>query len=156
MAVDEIEEPLTAEGVPEMARIKSLWREFLDKVNAKNRALHGVLKDTHPKSCETGTLVLACLGPFHREQVEKPENKKLIEALLEETTGLKLNLVPVLAEEKKTGIVSPPGGGVLKPMGRAKTDLREMGKQEPFVEAVVKLFNGKVVDVKRTRPNNGS
>jgi hypothetical protein len=174
LAVEEIAEPVGAEPAPEMARVKSHWREFLDKVYELNRGLHGVLSDTRPKSFEGGALVLSCKGPFHRDQLDKPENKKLIESLLEEATTLKVNVVPVLSGEGAAPRPAGPAAGarearpaqapqdeVLKPLepagGKSKAEMKELEKQEPFVAAVVKLFDGKVVDVKKTtRPGNGN
>jgi len=151
LAVEEIEDPLEAEKDPEMAKLKSQWREFLEKVGTQKKSLEGVLTDTRPKSLEEGTLVLVCKGPFHHEQLSNPENKKLVEQVLKDFLGRPVTLVPVLAE----GDVSPTKPSPLRSprsFSASKMDPKELEKEEPIVAAVTKLFNGVVVEVKRNTP----
>jgi len=156
LAVEEIVEG-GADAPPELAKVKSMWRDILDKTYALNRALQGVLADTKPRSYENGTLILACKSPFHREQAEKAENRKNIERIIEEVTGLKVHLAPVLADAKAAPKKKESAKDeVLKPMGKTGPEVDEAMK-DPWVERVVKTFNGKVVDVKKTsRPQNGN
>jgi hypothetical protein len=153
LAVDEIEDPQENEKNPEMAKLKSQWREILEKVGSQKKALQGILMDTRPKKLEEGTLVLVCKGPFHHEQLSKPENKVLVERLLEEAVGRKINLVPVLPEgapaaspEKSSGPRAP------KALASPKVDVKELEKEEPLVAAALKMFGGKIVEVKRNNP----
>jgi len=153
LAVDEIEEPLETESSPELAKLKSQWQELLEKVGAKKAALKGVLIDTRPKTLDEGTLVLLCKGPFHLEQLSKPENKVLVESVIEELIGHKINLVPVLP----AGAVKPvsnekPAVRAPKSMSAPKIDIKELEKEEPIVAATMKLFGAKVVEVKRSNP----
>jgi DNA polymerase III subunit gamma/tau len=152
-AVDEIEDPVETEKNPEMAKIKSRWREILEKVKAKKTLLEGILKDTRPKKLEEGTLVLVCKGPFHHEQLSKSENKILIEKIMEEEVGRKITLVPVLPEltspataEKSSGPRAP------KALSAPRIDEKEIEKDVPMVGAVIKMFGGKIVEVKRNNP----
>ncbi len=148
-AVDEIEEPVAAEGDPDMAKLKSHWQELLETVGVKNATLKAVLTDTRPKSMEDGTLVLVCKSQFHQERMSTPENKILMEGLLEKIIGRKINLVAVLPEgaasspEKAAGLRAP------KAMAAPKIDVKELEKEEPIVAATMKLFGAKVVEVKR-------
>ena len=153
LAVDEIEDPVETEKNPEMAKLKSQWTELLEKVGAVKKALQGVLVDTRPKHIDEGTLILVCKGPFHHEQLSKPENKMLVEKLLEEMLGRKINLVPVLPEgpsnapAEKTSVLRSP-----KPLSSPKIDVEKLEKEEPIVAAALKMFGAKIVDVKRNNP----
>lgn len=156
LAVSEIADAVPESATPELSKIRSGWKEFLEKVYASRRSLHGVLLDTQPKSWDNGVLTIACKGPFHREQVEKEENRKILEAYLGEVTGLKVAITGSLSGDAPAPKTVVREAGVLKPMGKTAAEMKEIGKQEPFVEAVVKLFNGKVVDVKKSRPSGGN
>jgi hypothetical protein len=149
--VDEIEDPLEAEKNPEMAKLKSQWRELLEKVGALKTSLGGVMADTRPKTLEEGTLVLVCKGPFHHDQLSKPENKSLVEQVLKEFAGRPITLVPVLSEGPVAAAKASP---VRSPRSysAAKIDPKDLEKEEPIVAAVTKLFNGVVVEVKRNTP----
>jgi DNA polymerase-3 subunit gamma/tau len=152
LAVDEIGEPEDTEQGPEMAKLKSQWTELLEKVKAKKNSLHGILVDTRPKKIDEGTLVLVCKGPFHHEKLSEPENKTLIEKLLEELLGRRINLVPVLPEgtaaapEKSSALRAP------KPLSAPKVDVEKLEKEEPIVAAALKMFGGKIVEIKRNNP----
>lgn len=152
LAVDEIEEPVEAEQSPEMAKLKSQWQELLEKVGAQKAALKGVLIDTRPKKFDEGVLTLVCKGPFHHEQLSKPENKVLVEKLLEETVGRKITLVPVLSEIKAAVPDKAKGPRAPKPLSAPQVDVEKLEKEEPIVAAALKMFGGKIVEVKRNNP----
>ncbi len=152
LAVDEIEEPLDAEQSPEMAKLKSQWQELLEKVGAQRASLKGVLVDTRPKKIDEGVLTLVCKGPFHHEQLSKPENKVLVEKLLEEAVGRKVTLVPVLPEAKAAAPEKPKGPRAPKPLSAPQVDVEKLEKEEPIVAAALKMFGGKIVEVKRNNP----
>lgn len=152
LAVDEIEEPIGVENSPEMAKLKSHWQELLEKVGTQKKALKGVLVDTRPKNIDEGTLILVCKGQFHHEQLSKPENKILIETLLEELLGRKITLVPVLPEGTAASPEKPSGPRSPKALSAPKIDVAELEKEEPMVAAALKMFGGKVVEVKRNNP----
>jgi DNA polymerase-3 subunit gamma/tau len=153
LAVDEIEEP--ADVSPELAKLKSNWQELLEKTGAKNAQLKAVLVDTQPKSINEGTLVLWCKGPFHFDLLSKPENKVLVESVVEEMVGRKINLVPVLpAGAVKSASSEKPAVRAPKPLSAPKMDVKEMEKEEPVVAAAMKLFGAKVVEVKRNNPKS--
>ncbi len=152
-AVDEIEDPVEAEKNPDMAKLKSRWTEILEKITTQDKALGAVMRDTHPKNIEEGTLVLVCKSLFHLERLSKPESKILVEKLLEEEIGKKVTLVPVLPEgsnppipQKLSGPKSP------RSYSAPKVDMKELEKEEPLVAAAIKLFGGKIVEVKRNNP----
>ena len=126
------------------------WKKSL----AQKKSLEAILRDTHPKKLDEGTLVLACLGPFHQEQMAKPENKILVEKILEEETGRPIHLVPVLAGPAPVDPAKPNGPRAPKPLSVPKIDTKELEKEEPIVAAALKMFGGKIVEIKRTSPQN--
>ncbi len=154
LAVDEIEDADESGSYPELAKIKGRWREILEKVAAQKKSLEAILRDTHPKKLDEGTLVLACLGPFHQEQMTKPENKILVEKILEEEAGRPIHLVPVLSGPGPAGPSAKPNGPrAPKTLSSPKIDEKELEKEEPIVAAAMKMFGGKIVEVKRTPPS---
>ncbi|HVM31838.1 MAG TPA: DNA polymerase III subunit gamma/tau [bacterium] len=154
LAVEEIEDFEQDSKNPEMAKLKSQWREFLETVAGQKKALQGVLVDTRPKSLEEGTLVLTCKGPFHQEQLSKAENKTLVEQILKDLMGRPITLVPVLgAEAPKAADTKAPGTArAPKAMAAPAVDVKELEKEEPLVAAALKMFGGKIVEVKRNTP----
>jgi DNA polymerase III subunit gamma/tau len=154
LAVEEIEDSVETEKNPELAKLKSQWREFLESVAAQKKALQGVLIDTRPKSLDEGTLVLLCKGPFHQEQLSKSENKTLVEQILKDLLGRPITLVPVLAEgaAKVSETKAPATSRAPKSLVAPTVDVKELEKEEPLVAAALKMFGGKIVEVKRNNP----
>jgi DNA polymerase-3 subunit gamma/tau len=153
LAVDEIEESAEGTGNPELSKLRSQWREVLEKVGAQNRSLKGILSDTRPKNLEDGTLVLMCKSVFHQEQMAKAENKILVEKSLEALLGRKIVLVPVLPEAPSPAAAPKAAGPrAPRPASAPKVDLKELERDEPIVAATVKLFGAKVVEVKKSNP----
>ena len=152
LAVDEIEDAVETEKNPDMAKLKSHWTELLEKVAAQKKRLESVLHGTHPKRIDENTLVLVCDGPFHHDQISVPENRILIEKLLEELLARKLTIVPVLAENAPASADKPTGPRSPKPQSAPKVDVKELEKEEPLVAAALKMFGGKIVEVKRNNP----
>jgi len=110
------------------------------------------MEDTQPKSLELDTLIIACKGPFHHEQLSKPENKALVEKLLEEMLGRKVTLAPVLADGAPQAPEKPSGPRAPKSLSAPKIDVEKLEKEEPLVAATMKMFGAKIVEVKRNNP----
>lgn len=148
LAVTEIEEP-SADEDPRLGALKSQWREVLEKTGALKKALQGILADCKPQSMEEGTLVLSCKSAFHQSQLQSAENAHLVEQVVGEVVGSPVKLVAVVANA--AAHAPKTGKGVLKPQAHPKVDMQELQKEEPLVKAVMEMFDGKVVDVIRTK-----
>jgi DNA polymerase III gamma/tau subunit len=153
LAVDEIEDPVDAGKDPDLAKLKAQWTEFLEKVGEQKKILQGVLVDTRPKQVDGNTLVLSCKSGFHQDQLTKDENKSLVEAAASAILGRKVTLVAVLAQAAPTA-ASPKASGprAPKPLSAPAVDMEKIEKDEPIVAAAMKMFGGKIVEVKRNNP----
>lgn len=149
LAVSEIEEPADSNEDPRLTALKSQWREVLEKVGALKKGLQGILTDCRPKSLDQDTLVLICKGPFHQEQIQLPENKRLVEQVIAAVANAPLKLVAVLPDHMTPTVKTE--SGVVKPHAHPKVDVQALQKDEPLVKAVMEMFDGKVVDVIRTK-----
>ena len=153
LAVDEIEDAVEAEKNPDMAKLKAQWTEFLEKVGEQKKALQGVLVDTRPKQMDGNTLVIVCKSGFHQDQLTKTENKTLVEAVIEGILGRKVTIVPVLSQAAPTASVPKASGPrAPKPLSAPAVDMEKIEKDEPIVAAAMKMFGGKIVEVKRNNP----
>jgi hypothetical protein len=152
LAVTEIEEAAESEGDPNLAAVKGRWREILEKTATQKKALQGILLDCAPKSFDRGTLAITCKSAFHQSHLQLPENKRLIEQIIEETANIKVNVVPVLSEAVQADTKTP--NGTPKPQARPKMDTQAIQKDEPLVKAVLDIFDGKIVDVIRSNRSN--
>jgi DNA polymerase-3 subunit gamma/tau len=149
MAVSEIEEPTSSNDDPRMTALKSQWREVLEKAGAQKKLLQSILVDCRPKSIERDTLVIVCKSAFHQEQLQTPENARLAEQVIGEVLNGTFKIVAVVTDAAVN--VAKTEGGVVKPQARPKVDVQALQKEEPLVKAVMEMFDGKVVDVIRSK-----
>jgi hypothetical protein len=149
LAVSEIEEPADSNEDPHLTALKSQWREVLEKVGALKKGLQGILTDCRPKSLDRDTLVVVCKSPFHQDHIQLPENKRLVEQVVSAIANTPLKLVAVLPDHMTPAVKTE--SGVVKPHAHPKVDVQALQKDEPLVKAVMEMFDGKVVDVIRTK-----
>ncbi len=149
LAVSEIDEPTDANEDPRLSALKSQWREVLEKMAEQKKLLQSILLDCRPKSFEADTLVLTCKSDFHRDTIETPENKRLVEQVFSGVLNVPVKVVAVAAGAAAR--VAKTGSGVLKPQAHPKVDVQALQKEEPLVKAVMEMFDGKVVDVIRSK-----
>lgn len=88
---------------PELAELKKSWSQVMEGVKECKKTVHAFLTVAEPWQIRGKELVLLFKSgyTFHKEKVEEPENKKLIEGILENVSGVKLRLVCQMEEEDK-------------------------------------------------------
>ncbi len=77
---------LRSEGQPPLTleAVQRHWSEVLGYLQSKNQSLRLTLNVAAPLNLEGDTLVLAVAYEFHRERIELPKNRAVIEEVLEE------------------------------------------------------------------------
>lgn len=85
----------------DISQIKSEWKKVLDIVKKTRIAAHALLVEGHPLAIQDGILTIAFKEQhsFHKEKIEQPENKKVVEQALNSVFGYPLGLKCVLNGE---------------------------------------------------------
>lgn len=88
------EEKTPAPAVKSNLSSKDIWEKLLQAVKEKKRTLHAVLTVSETREIKEGALVITFKSgyTFHKEKIEEPENKKLLEETLESLAGVKLKV----------------------------------------------------------------
>ncbi len=100
------EEPATGvsneaeENIIPLEQIEEKWKELVGKSKELNNSIAALLKQAKLKAVEGKSLVMEVFFPFHKERLEAPNNRKLIESLLKEMFGLDIKIKCVLNEER--------------------------------------------------------
>jgi len=81
--------------------IKEKWQQVMDTVKNRKKTMHAFLTECEPGDLKGGELALIFKSgyTFHKEKVEEPGNKKLLEEVLEQVFGFKLYPVCVMENE---------------------------------------------------------
>ncbi|MFY9378523.1 MAG: DNA polymerase III subunit gamma/tau [Peptococcia bacterium] len=85
----------------EVSVIKDKWDQVMEKVKDRKRTVHAFLTVAEPwQLTEKGLVLLFKSGyTFHKEKVSEPANKQLIEGIIENVLGVKLNVICAMEEE---------------------------------------------------------
>lgn len=104
--LEPVEEPVEKkvplpQGALTLAQVKEKWPEVMEMINNSKKALHAFLMECIPYKVEGDLLTLLFKADytFHQEQVEIPENKKVVEEVLTELWGTKLQIKCCLAKK---------------------------------------------------------
>lgn len=94
----------------ELADVKNKWDQIMEKIKERKKTVHAFLSVAEPwEVSENGLVILFKSGyTFHKEKVSEQANKKLIEGILENVLGAKLNLICAMEEEQTEDTVDDP------------------------------------------------
>ena len=116
------------------------WSSIFAAVKAKKPGLATFLAQGSLVEVREGELVIGMKGSaFHREQLEKQENRELLEAVAAEQLGRKVRVrIQAAADDPK-----PAPSGAAKAKQPAKPKPQE---QDPLVQDALRIFGGEVID----------
>ncbi|MBI2853459.1 MAG: DNA polymerase III subunit gamma/tau [Chloroflexi bacterium] len=95
--------------------LKADWNKVLVAVKAVNKNIAVRLQDCEPISIENGVAVLGFGHSFHKDKIEEPEHRKLVEDTLSKVMGspYKINCT-LQVQEKKPQTQQAPQGHLIK------------------------------------------
>lgn len=78
--------------------VRQRWTEILAALQAKNQSLRLTCNVAVPEAVEEGTLVLGVGFSFHRDRIEEPKNRAVIEEVVSDAFGLPVAIRAVISE----------------------------------------------------------
>ncbi len=85
----------------ELETIQSQWLELLRKLRPINYSLEALLRSSEPVDYSAGILTLKFFYKFHKERVEDPKNRMLVEKVFADSTGIPISLKMILSDSPK-------------------------------------------------------
>jgi len=129
------EDPIT------LSTIKALWAQVLEKTKKKSRSLHSFLLEGKPLHYEQGRLTLGCKFDIHKEQIEKRENRLLVEQILQEQFQEKMSVICQTEERNEKMQGDPTKDQTAE--GFEKSSRRENLTTEDDLD----LFGGRIIEL---------
>jgi DNA polymerase-3 subunit gamma/tau len=134
--------------------VNSQWGRILGQAKLKNHSVEALLKSCQPVEVEGREVVLGFYYPFHKEKIEEPKNKALVESVISQVIEGSCHIRCVLStkDERRTQPVQ-------KPVKSPQTDPVEQEKEEtlrdkyssiardPLIQEAVSKYGAQVVDV---------
>jgi DNA polymerase III gamma/tau subunit len=118
-----------------MELLEQRWKEFIKQSRELNHSITALLKSSKPIDIEGNFVILEVFYPFHKERLESPNNRKLVEKLMSEIyeTGLSIRCQ---LSKNKPGKVKTGESGNLTDLNIAPSEIR-FNK-----ETVIETFDG--------------
>lgn len=99
-------------GTVELKVVEEKWEGVLKEALKKNGSIQALLKSSKPLKTEAGYIILEVSYSFHKERLENPKNRKIVEGVLKEVLNLDISIKCVVCEErpnkrgKETGVLT--------------------------------------------------
>jgi DNA polymerase-3 subunit gamma/tau len=114
---------------PSLEQVKAQWAQFRRMVRQKNILLEAVLSSGRPLRVEQNALIIGFDHSFHKGRVEEEANRRLIEEVLSRLFGCPMSLRCEIAAAQPAAAAA---------------------EQDELVQAAVKEFGARVVEMKTT------
>lgn len=83
-SVAQMDPPLVNVPIISLEEIQTKWENIMTKVAEYNHSIKALLKASIPLAVESSDLILEVSYKFHKERLETPKNRKLVEEVLKE------------------------------------------------------------------------
>src|SRR3990167_4669113 len=84
----------------EKTQIEEKWQELLSLISKENGSVKALMKSGKIQKIEGSSVIIEVFYSFHKERLENPKNKKIVEKAFYEIYGYKLNIKCVVSAEK--------------------------------------------------------
>jgi DNA polymerase-3 subunit gamma/tau len=139
---------------PEPGDFMARWPTLVEKVKTLSVHAAALLKEAQPVSLEGAEMTVAFPAPmrFHKSQIEQPRLRKFVEDAALAVFGVPVALHCTLAAGAAPAPAGPAAavGGAAPPAAAPPPAIGGDVLADPAVRQVMQVFEGRVVDVKRT------
>lgn len=122
----------------DMSLVKSNWKGVLTEVVKFNNSIQALLKACVPVAVEGNSIILEAGYAFHKERLENPKNRKIVEEVLQEVFGSAVRIKCNLSKEKPKKKKTPKETGELTDYNVVPSAVPEEGLEGSLVD----VFDG--------------
>jgi DNA polymerase-3 subunit gamma/tau len=115
-----------------LEQIEALWEEIKRDVRPRSPPVQALLHGARPIDVEGNTIVLLASSPFHKDNLEKAQNRKIIEDVLKKVLGSTYAIRCTIETKAETRDL--------------RGQIREARKDE-LVRAAMNIFEAHIVDI---------
>jgi DNA polymerase III subunit gamma/tau len=115
-----------------LEQIEALWEEIKRDVRPRSPAVQALLHGARPVDVEGNTIVLLATSTFHKDNLEKAQNRKIIEDVLRKVLGSTYAIRCTIETKAETRDL--------------RGQIRE-ARQDELVRAAMNIFEAHIVDI---------
>lgn len=115
-----------------LEQIEGIWPAVVREMKAYNPQLQALLRNVHPIDVQAENVVLKADFKFHKEKVEQPQHRRLLEDIISKHVGHQVIITCTLDAEPE------------------EQDLRgqiKKSRRDPWVKAAINVFDADVIGV---------
>ncbi|NGZ78218.1 DNA polymerase III subunit gamma/tau [Saccharibacillus alkalitolerans] len=126
--------------------IRGKWNQVLQRVKEEKVTVHAWFTNGEPVSALDDSVLVAFKNDIHRETIEKPANRQVVEQVLSEFLGGQWHLTTIMQKDwnESAESASSPKSEVLE----LEHEEEEGGSKEPWVDEALNLFGENLVVIK--------
>lgn len=128
--------PVSGEDAGLLQLVNEKWPAVLQTVRAQSKNVEALLRGCAAVALDGATVTLACEGEFHVRELQKPENKRMVEGALSRVAGRPCYVKCVVRNRTSDG--PKPASG---PSDAAKPD-----EDDPLVRAALRMLNARLLE----------
>lgn len=124
--------------------IRGKWNQVLQRVKEEKVTVHAWFTNGEPVSALDDSVLVAFKNDIHRETIEKPANRQVVEQVMNQCLGGEWHLVTIMQKDWNESAES----------ASSKSELLELqpeeagGSKEPWVDEALNLFGENLVVIK--------
>jgi DNA polymerase-3 subunit gamma/tau len=136
-----------------LSTVNSQWGRILGEAKLRNRSVEALLKSCRPLGVEGREVVLGFQYPFHKEKIEEPQNKALVESVVSQVVEGSCRIRCVLSPkgERRTQPVQEPvkrpQGDTVENSGETLRNKYSSIAEDPLIQEAVSKYGAQIVDV---------
>lgn len=119
--------------------IRSEWSEILEEVKPHNHSLTAFLKTCQPIDIKGNEVLVSCQYSFHKDKLQRVENREIVENVIKEILGEKILLKFITQDE------AGKMGYEIKEADFAKKKRSDEEEENSLVNSALDMFGGEVV-----------
>lgn len=141
-------DPFIQAANSEMFRqVDARWSQMMSKLRERNVKVYALMTNGEPKSIVQDRILVAFRSEFHREVVEKPDNRDLIEQVLADIMGQPLQLVTTMLAEWEE-VMQSAAAGAESGQAEETTEAAGDGGEPEHIQKALELFGEAIVEIK--------
>jgi DNA polymerase-3 subunit gamma/tau len=105
------------------------WGNLLVAVKPYNHSVEAFLRSARAKTVDKGVLTIEVYYPFHKDKLEEPKNREIVEMGIKKVFGIETSLRCVLAKNKTKPLMIMNDTPLEKVSEELKNDIYDVAKE---------------------------
>ncbi|MCP4254549.1 MAG: DNA polymerase III subunit gamma/tau [Candidatus Scalindua sp.] len=131
--------------------VADTWNKAMIELQTKKKTTWALLKNARVLNIDGNDAIVEIPKNYlvHKERLEKPEEKRIIDGCLEKVTGRKISVKIIVSKNgvQATDNESSDRGAVQEKKNKKSDDI----KNEPMVKKAIEFFDGTIVNVREEK-----